>query len=35
LRLVETEIDGSSRRVDVLKIVCSSGLGELADLGMT
>ena len=35
LRLVETEIDGSSRSVDVLEIVGRSDPGDIAALGVT
>ena len=35
LRLVETEIDGSSRSVDVLEIVSRSDPGDIAALGVT
>jgi hypothetical protein len=35
LRLVETEVDGSSRSVDVLEIVGRRNPGDIAALGVT
>src|SRR5688572_3009506 len=35
LRLVETGVDGSSRSVDVLEIICPGDLDDLAALGLT
>ena len=35
LRLVETDIDGQSRSVDVMAITRPDGLREIANLGLT